>query len=80
MALRAFEALSPALQGDALNDVGDIFRAQRFPRRRPVPIRASYRSAGLDRPCGPPGTNARCFCIVFPYFRKEAELSSQHRC
>jgi hypothetical protein len=31
IALRAFEALSPALQSDALNDFEDIFRAQLFP-------------------------------------------------
>lgn len=78
MALRAFEALSPALQSDALNDFEDIFRAQLFPsaavlyRSAPSAVRPRL----LDRTCGATQHERQ----VFLHFVTEAGLPLRHRC
>lgn len=78
MALRAFEALSPALQSDALNDFEDIIRAQLFPSAAVLfqAAPAAVRSRLLDRTCG----TTRHERQVFLHFVTEAGLSIRHRC
>ena len=78
LALRSFEALSPALKQAAVQDFGDIFRAQLFSgaatlRKTPaVPAQTKL----LDRTCDFPD-NER---LVFLHFVRETGSNIRHCC